>query len=172
MHTSLRHVLFHPDQLHVNWCQKNLPVTLYLHGRQGKWHWKQNNWLYAWMKHNCMVCPCMPEINMLWVMVNLACQRSWNDECRSMHMGYLCISLNITVTSPELHGVSNHRHIDCLFNSMFKLITEKNVTLVSLCERNLHENFPHKGPEIQKVFPCHVGITVTCVRNLNRCLNK
>ena len=34
-------------------------------------------------------------------------------------------SLSITVTSREFHGGSNHGQLDCLFNSLFRVTTEK-----------------------------------------------
>ena len=46
---------------------------------------------------------------------------------------------DITVTLHERHGTSNHGHIDCLFNSLFKLATvEKDIKLriISLYEEN------------------------------------
>ena len=59
---------------------------------------------------------------------------------------------SITVRSQEHHGVSDHWQFDCLFNTPFRL-TKK--TTAKLCITGSSVDSPHKGPVMQKVFPCH-----------------
>ena len=57
-------------------------------------------------------------------------------------------SLVITATAHECHGVSNHRLLDCLFNSLFVLGNNKEnviTTLLALCEG------------IPSMTPCVIG---------------
>ena len=57
---------------------------------------------------------------------------------------------NITVTSQGCHGVSNRRHLDHLFNSLFKLTKD----LSKLREGNpsVTGGFPTQRPAIRKAF--------------------
>ena len=65
----------------------------------------------------------------------------------------------ITVTSHELHVVSNHRPFGCLFNSLLRLTSKKTSKLrYSSSVRGIHRPpayFTHKGPVTRKVFPFH-----------------
>ena len=62
-----------------------------------------------------------------------------------------------TATSNYRHTVSKYRSIKCLFNSLFRLTTNKHQRpeLLSLCEGNttVTGGFPHKGTVTWKMFP-------------------
>ena len=67
----------------------------------------------------------------------------------------------ITVTSHERHGVSNHRQMECLFNSLFRLITKKTIITVSLWwGPTIMSGSPHKATVIRRTFPCHDAIVI------------
>ena len=61
----------------------------------------------------------------------------------------MMVEETIMMTSHEHHGVSNHRHIDCLLNSLFKLATKKTPKLRvrALCEGKapVTGEFPAQG---------------------------
>ena len=65
----------------------------------------------------------------------------------------------LTVTSHEHHGVSNHRQLDCLFDTFFRR-TPKKQTNWSFLSHRLTVDFPHIRPIMRKVFPCHDIIMV------------
>ena len=64
---------------------------------------------------------------------------------------------HITVSSHKRHGVSNHQHLDCVLNRLFKLVSKKisKLRVTGLCEGNTS---PHKGPVTGKVFPFNDAI--------------
>ena len=70
---------------------------------------------------------------------------------------------NITVTSHDCNGMSNHWQLNCLLNSLFRLTWEEisKLPLLTLCEGNPPSPVasPHRGPESLKIFPCHNIIT-------------
>ena len=57
----------------------------------------------------------------------------------------------------ERGGVSNHRHLDCLLNRLFRRWSKKTSKLrvTGLCEGNspVTVNSPHKGPVTWQMFP-------------------
>ena len=57
----------------------------------------------------------------------------------------------------ERDGTSNHQHIDCLFNRLFRLISKKTQELLitGLCAGSspVTSELPHKGPVTRKMFP-------------------
>ena len=63
----------------------------------------------------------------------------------------------ITMMSYEHHGISNHWQSSCLFNSLFMLTTKKKYCATQAL---LNGDSPHKGPVMQKEFPCHNFIMV------------
>ena len=66
------------------------------------------------------------------------------------HGRYEVSPVNITVTSYECHGVSNHGELDCLFNSfsLFRLTSKKTLIPVLLhgFVWEMVSGSPHKGP--------------------------
>ena len=81
-------------------------------------------------------------------------------------MGHRRNVVYITMTSHKCHELSNHWHVDCLFNSYFRLTTKKHQTLHYWpCVKRLHVDvsggFPQNWPELKrKSFPCHDVIMV------------
>ena len=74
----------------------------------------------------------------------------------------------ITVSSNDRHGVANHRSIECLFNSLFRLTTKKHQSS-HYCPfvRGIHRwpvDSPHKGPVTPKMFP--FGDIIICIKIL------
>ena len=78
-------------------------------------------------------------------------------------------------------GVSNHRQLDCLLKTLFKLTTKKQIIRITgplWGESTLQRvDSPHKGPVMRKTFPCHdVIMTCRCRLQCNqqpqRCLHK
>ena len=57
----------------------------------------------------------------------------------------------------ERNGVSNHWHLDCLLNCLFRCRSKKTQSSVSLAfVRGIHQwpvNSPHKGPVRRKMLP-------------------
>ena len=67
----------------------------------------------------------------------------------------------ITVTSCECDGVSNHRPLDCLFNSLFRSnpkITPKILIAGPLWVKPNPMDSPRKGPVMQKTVSCDDAI--------------
>ena len=65
---------------------------------------------------------------------------------------------SVTVMSHERHGVSHIWQLDCLFNSL--ILTTKKVSKLCIIITGPGNSlvtviFPHRGPMMQKVFPCH-----------------
>ena len=82
-----------------------------------------------------------------------------------------CIQLfpPIAVMSHEHHSISNHQQLDCMINRLFRLTSKKTpkfcASLIPWWGGSPSVDFPHKGPVMQKVFPCH-DITVECCCNM------
>ena len=66
----------------------------------------------------------------------------------------------ITVTSHKRHGVSNRRHIDCVFNSFFSQTTTtssyRRITGPLSGKPAVTGGFPRKRLVMRKPIPCHV----------------
>ena len=95
-----------------------------------------------WWRHHVnkeeWVWPMWCQLQLLWNLISLYYRisiplpYSWSlQNCFYVHP--------IIVTSRARHGVSNHQHVDCLFNSLSKLKAKKTSKLyiTSLCEGNL-----------------------------------
>ena len=68
--------------------------------------------------------------------------------------------LTITVMSHKYHSIANYKSTDCSTVCFGKLQRKhQNSALLALCECNAF--VLHKGPEQQRVFPCHDIITIT-----------
>ena len=65
----------------------------------------------------------------------------------------------ITVISHERHGISDHQHCICLFNSFFRLTRNKMKGIHYWpFVREIHQwlvDSPHKGPVTWKALPCN-----------------
>ena len=63
----------------------------------------------------------------------------------------------VTVTSHEHHGVSNEMQLNRLLNNLFRLTTNKipKLCITGALQGESMVESPHKGPVMQKVFPCH-----------------
>ena len=74
----------------------------------------------------------------------------------------------ITMTSWRVRWQSNHRHLDCLLNPLFRHGSKKTSKLrvTGLCEGNslVTGEFPHKGPVTQKTFPFDDVISSCIIR--------
>ena len=73
---------------------------------------------------------------------------------------YFMVRGYFTMTSYERHGISNHRQIKSLVNSLFKPTRKKNnqkYELVALCEGNqlMTVDSSHKGSVMWKAFTLH-----------------
>ena len=73
----------------------------------------------------------------------------------------------ITVTSRECHEGSNHRQLDCLFNTLLRIMTGiiKHAHYWPFM-RGIHQSpvdSPHKWPVMQKALPCHDVIIITII---------
>ena len=57
----------------------------------------------------------------------------------------------------ERNGVSNHQHLNCLLNRLFRHKSKKHQSSTSLVfVRGIHQwlvDSPHKGPVMRKIFP-------------------
>ena len=69
----------------------------------------------------------------------------------------------------ECDGVSNHRHLHCLFNCLFRRRSKKapKLRVTGLCEGNppMTGGFPYKGPVTRKMFPFDDFIMIHCLMN-------
>ena len=78
-----------------------------------------------------------------------------------MHFIIIINSWLLAVTCSHCITVTSHecRRRDCLLNSLFKLVKKKTAKFYSTGtlwgESTGVCGFPHKGPVMQKVFPCH-----------------
>ena len=75
----------------------------------------------------------------------------------------------IAVMSHEHHSISNHWQLYCMINRLFRLTSKKTpkfcASLIPWWGGSPSVDFPHKGPVMQKLFPCH-DITVECCCNM------
>ena len=72
--------------------------------------------------------------------------------------GYITVTITLQWHGHHgVIGVSNHLQLNCLFKSLICLQQRKcqNSASLVLCEWKPIVDSPHKGPVIQKVFPCH-----------------
>ena len=71
------------------------------------------------------------------------------------------LTLYIRMASHGSHGVSHHRPLECLFNSLFGLTQNKHQisALQGLCEGI--DGSPHKWPVLRRGLPFHDVITKT-----------
>ena len=91
--------------------------------------------------------------------------------CWSWHLLIFIMwsSIQLQWRHNERDGVSNHRHIDCLLNSLFRCrIKKTSKAWVTVFSENPPEYSPHKGPVKRKMFPFADVIMVIVYRNSNQ----
>ena len=93
----------------------------------------------------------------------------YDNACQSLPASLTWISF-ISLIIDEHHGISNHWQLSSLFNKFFSLMTKENIKGLNYRPfvRVMHQwpvDSPHKGPVMQKAFPCLniiIFIFLTC----------